>query len=291
MTETETTTALSNLSPEQQKRLERDRSHATGQFPTIPLIRLANKDAKQAPEGEYFIETRDGEEKVIRKIGKTPEVTILYKTVTYSYFDETSNELVAWTSDIHGYGDNKVTLFLKEDGKVSIDFDGTFNAFKDYRIKFDIIDPISKKKKGSLLTFKNVLYVLFEGIPYKMFVSNASAAGILDGKPSFEKAQKNSMQYYMDMCYQTQKALYDFTVTMDSLLIDGGLKPFYIMQFASVVPLEGEDLMKALDASMNTEKAIYMIDEMRKNAVLEKQHEVTVDQAKSVFGDDLSAVL
>lgn len=81
--------------------------------------------------------------------------------------------------------------------KVTIDFEGTFNQFKTYRSKFDKIHPVSKEKVGSNLTFKNVLYVLFEGKPHKMFVSNASAVGVQrDDKPSFDKCQKNSMQYY-----------------------------------------------------------------------------------------------
>lgn len=301
-------TALSTLTPQQQAKLERDRSRASNQYPTIPQIRLANKDMTQAPEGEYFIEVRKkDEESEIRDIGKNPEIVILYKTVTYSYYDDVNKELVAWTSDIHGYGDSPVTLFLKVKGKVTIDFDGTYNEFKKYRTKFDIIDPISGDKKGSNLTFKNVLYVLFEGKIHKMFVSNASAVGMQpDGKPSFDKCQKNSMQYFTDMCWNDQKALYDFAVTMGAKLVrkhdDGEAveagainakvpKPFYLMQFESVRPLQGEELSKAIDASIQTENAIRTIDAARKNSVTEEQHKVTVAEATEVFGEDNSTAL
>ncbi len=63
------------------------------------------------------------------------------------------------------------------------------------------------------------------------------------------------------------------------------------MQFESVRQIFDAELMAALDASMATEKAIYMIDEMRKNAVLEEQSKVTVEQATEVFGDDSTPAL
>lgn len=306
--ETPASKELTNLTPEQQRKLEADRSRGNGQFPQIPAIRLSNKDMTQAPEGNYFIETKKGKDEPadIRDIGKNPELVILYKTVTYSYFDEQNQELVAWTSDIHGYGDNPVTLFLKVNGKVTIDFEGTFNQFKAYRSKFDILHPVTKEKTGSNLTFKNVLYVLFEGKPYKMFVSNASAVGIQpDGRPSFDKPQSRSLQYFTDMCWNDQKALYDYAVTMDSRLVKKAEtapaepdviyaqvpKPFYIMRFESVRQLEGAELATAIDASIAAEKAIYTIDRIRKEQVMEDQHKTTKEEALDVFGDDPTAPL
>lgn len=294
-------TALTNIPPELQAKLDRDRSRSQNQFPVIPQIKLANKDMTQAPEGEYFIETKKKDEpSEIQKLGKNPELTILYKTATYSWYDETQNEMMAWTSDIHGYGDSPVTLYMKKNDKVVIDFDGTFNQFKDYRKKFDVLNPTTGLKQKSLLTFRNVLYVLFEGKPHKMFVSNASAVGVQpDGKPSFDKAQRHSMQYFTDMCWNEQKALYDFAVTMGSKLVrkkkeDGEdydpnvifatvTQPFYVLQFQSVRKLEGKELIDAIGASLNAEKAIYAIDAARKNQVQEEQHKVTPEEALEVF--------
>jgi hypothetical protein len=302
------TTALTNLPPELQAKLDRDRSRGNNQYPTIPVIRLANKDMTQAPEGEYFIETKvkDGESE-IQKLGKNPELIVLYQTRTYSYYDTDAKQLVAWTSDIHGYGDNNVVLYLKTDGKVSIDFDGTFNDFKKYRTKFDVIDPVTEKKKESLLKFKNVLYVLFEGKVCKMFVSNASAVGVLpDGRPSFDKAQSRSMQYFTDAQWNHQQALYDVAVTMSSKLVkkqeanqpvDPEViyaqvpKPFYIMQFESIRTLEPSELATAVEASMKAEAAIRTIDEMRKNSTLTEMHKATGEQIAEAFGEDQSAVI
>lgn len=300
--------ALSTLTPELQAKLDRDRSRGGNQYPAIPLIRLANKDQTQCAEGEYFIETKvkDGEWE-IQKLGKNPELVVLYQTRTYSYFDRESNQLVAWTSDIHGYGDNNVVLYLKTDGKVTIDFDGTFNEFKSYRTKFDVINPATGLKKESLLKFKNVLYVLFEGKVCKMYVTNASAVGVQpDGKPSFDKPQSRSMQYFTDAQWNTQQALYDVAVTMSSKLVkkmeasmpeDKDViyaqvpNPYYIMQFESIRKLEGKELATAVEASMKAEAAIRTIDEMRKNTVLSDMHKVTPEQAEDAFADDLTSVL
>lgn len=302
-------TALTHLTPEQKKKLDLDRSRGGGQFPNIPVLRLANKDMTQAPEGEYFIETRKGKDEKpdIEVVGKNPEIVILYKTYTYSYYDDTGNSLIAWTTDIHGFGDSPVTLFLKVNGKVTIDFEGTFNQFKKYRTKFDILHPVTKERTGSNLTFKTVLYVLCNGKPCKMFVSNASSVGVQpDGKPSFDKPRDRSLQCFTDMCWNDQKALYDFAVTMDSRLVkkqeagkpeESGVvyaqvpKPFYIMRFESVRRLEGAELGQAIDASMKAEQAIRTIDHMRKEQAMEESHKVTAEEAIDTFGEDVTPSL
>lgn len=306
----ENTTALSALSPEQQRRLEMDRRGGS-KYPSIPQIKLANKDETRAPEGEYFIEVKKGEDAVeVRCIGANPEIIPLYKTVTYSHFDQTrgeKGELVAWTSDIHGYKKNPVTVYLKDrNGKVIVDFDGTYDGFKEYRTKFDKKDH-EGERIGNNLKRKHILYVLFEGSPYKMIVSEASCSGIEpSGKPSFDTAQRHSLEYYLKMCWEDSKALYDFAVTMgskvvrekkddadnDTNVIYAKVKmPFIIMQFQAIRKLEEDEVAKALIASMNTEDAIHVIDEMRKNTVLSDMHKVTLEQAEDAFGDDVTSVL
>lgn len=315
--ETPASKELTNLTPEQQRRLEMDRRGGS-KYPTIPQIKLANKDETRAPEGEYFIETKKGEDAVeVRCIGPNPEIIPLYKTVTYSYFDSTrgeKGELVAWTSDIHGYKKNPVTLYLKDrEGNVTIDFDGTYDEFKDHRVKFDKKDH-DGKKIGNNLKRKHILYVLFEGNPHKMIVSEASCAGVEpNGKPSFDTVQRHSLEYYLKMCWNDSKALYDFAITMGSKLVrekkddmdnDPNViyakvkMPFYIMQFQAIRKVEEGEVANALVASMNTENAIHIIDESRKRDALaaeqqrqdeeeRKKHELTPEDAAETFGEEV----
>ncbi len=254
------------LSPAELSELQADREKMGGsKFPQIPQIRLSNKDMKQAPEGEYFIELYKGkdEEPEVRQLGSNPEITILYKTNTYSYYTK-EHGLIAWTSDIHGFSamDN-VTLFVKKDGKATISYEGAYPSFKQYMIRnFTQVDPITGDSK-KLLKFKTVLYVLFEGKPHKLFVSNASSAGVLDGLPSFDQPQAGSLQSYLDYCWRSKMTIYESTVTLGSRYIDSS-KPYYIMTFEKGNPLNDAALSLALTAKKQTEQAILMIDDARR---------------------------
>lgn len=298
---------LTNLTSEQQQRLERDRSGASSKFPRIPEIKLANKDETRAPEGEYFIESDKGDDQEpdIRCIGKKPEITILYKTVTYSYFDGQQKKLVAFTTDIHGYGDSPVTVFVRQGDAFVIDFDGTYNGFKNYRVKWAKKDPSTGAINGNYLKRKHVLYVLFEGKPYKMFVTNTSGVGILsDGKAAYDKPQPRSLEDFTGMCWRDSKALYDFAVTMDSRLVkrletgptDPNViyaeveKPFYIMRFDSIRKLEQAEVEQNLIASMEAEKGIYIIDRMRIEAARGAESKITQEEAAEGFGTDHSVI-
>ena len=119
-------------------------------YPKIPQIRLSNTDMKQAPEGEYFIEIYKGkdEEPEIKILGPNPEIVILYKTSTYSYYTK-EHGLVAWTSDIHGFSAlDRVTLFVKRDGKVVIEKDAVYPEFKQYiQAKYTTVDPVTGDSK------------------------------------------------------------------------------------------------------------------------------------------------
>lgn len=260
-----TSTALTDLSPDELSILEADRQKMGGSMPSIPQIRLSNKDMTQAPEGEYFTELYKGkdEEPEIRLRGPNPEVTILYKTNTYSYYTKEAG-LVAWTSDIHGFtAMDDVTLFVKRDGKVSVDFHGPYPSFKLHKEKYVSRDEITGTTKN-LLKFKTVLYVLFEGKPYKVFVSNASNAGVdQDGNPSFESPQPLSLQVFNDMLWREKRAAYEFTVRLGSRLIESS-KPYYIMTFENVGETPADQLRTAMTARRDAEKAIYLIDDARR---------------------------
>lgn len=265
------------------------------QFPTIPLIRLANKDMKQAPEGEYFIETRKGkdEEPDIRVIGPNPEIVVLYKTNTYSYYTP-EDGLVAWTSDIHGFNSlDAVTLYRRKGDKVSIDFDGVWPEFKKHKeAKYETIDPVTDRVK-KLLKYKTVAYVLFEGKPYKMFFTNASAVGVdAEGLPSFKNPQPKSLESFLKQCWFDKRMHYEFAVTLGSQFIEGS-KPYYIIKLLKGRDLSAEELSVSLKASKDVELAVMAIDESRKRKVLDDSERpaVTPAEAAEVFADEPHHVL
>jgi hypothetical protein len=307
-----TSQALSTLSQDELAQLEADRQKMGGsRVPTIPQIRLSNKDMTAAPEGEYFIEVYKGkdEESEIRELGPNPEITILYKTATYSYYTK-EDGLMAWTSDIHGFTSlDRVTLFVKREGKVVIEKDANYPEFKQYvGQRFVTTDPVTGKPK-KLLKFKTVLYVLHEGQPYKMFVSNASSAGVdAEGLPSFDAPQPTSLQAFTDSCWQAKRALYEFSVRLGSQYVTSDAddetpgkllakvpKPFYVMTFERAGDLDADSLRTALRASKQAEAAIHAIDESRRvveapetkedlpDFDVEVVHEPTVDASDLPF--------
>lgn len=280
------TTPTTSLAPELQAVLAKDRKGGSS-YPQLPVIRLCNKDMKQTTEGHYFIETRKGKDEApeIREIGPNPEVTILYRTSTYSYFDKSTETLRAWTTDIHGYTDlDRLAMFVNNDGKVSIAFDGAYPAFKEFKKKYDQVDPVTEKKKGSLLKFKTVLYVLFEGKPYKMFVSTASSTGIdKEGKADFKNPQPDSFSYFADKCWQEEHSTYEFKLELGSRYVESS-KPYYLMTFNILKTLEPKELEQAIMARVETEKAIFAIDDARRRSV-------KVEEPVSSFGEDLTPLL
>jgi hypothetical protein len=280
-------TALA-LSATELSELQAERDKMGSRFPTIPQIRLANKDMKQAPEGEYFIERKRGkdEEPEITPIGPGPEITILYKTSTYSYFTK-EDGLIAWTSDIHGFTHmDDVVLFLKKDGQVVIDFEGNYPAFKTHmQAKYVTVDPVTDKTK-KLLKFKTVLYVCYQGQVYKMFVSNASSAGVdLDGNPSFDKPQDDSLQAITDSYWSAKRLSYEFKVRLGSRYVESS-KPYYIMTFSPAGELDAESLRLSWKLSKDTQKAIHLIDQARRPQEA-KPIETAVDYTSDVNPEDL----
>ncbi len=258
-------TALAALSADEQAAIQADRKKMGNTFPSVPMIRLSNKDMTQAPEGEYFIERRNGDESEVTPIGKEPAITILYRTYTYSYFTK-ADGLIAWTSDIHGFTQmDDVTLFVRKGDKIEIAFEGDYRSFKTFMDeKYTTSDPVTGKKQ-KLLKFKTVLYVEYEGEVYKMFVSNASNAGVdLEGNPSFDNPQPKSLQTFMDSCWKQKRVSYEFKLVLGSAYVETS-KPFYIMTFAVLSENDVDSLKRAIAKSRDVQKSIMVLDAARKN--------------------------
>lgn len=253
------------LSQDELAIMQNDQQKMGNRFPTIPQIRLSNTDMKQAPEGEYFIQRGYGEDAEIETIGSYPEIVILYRTYTYSYSTK-EDGLIAWTSDIHGFGalDN-VTLYKKTNGKVDIEFDGSYTDFKILKDKkYSVVDPMTGKSK-SVLKFKTVLYVSYLGQCYKMFVSNASSSGVdHEGKLAFENPKEKSLQVFFNSLWKDKKISYQYKVQLGSELIKSS-KPYYIMTFSVLGEQAIEDLKTSIRMSQDAQKAILIIDNARKD--------------------------
>ncbi len=253
------------LSQDELAIMKADREKMGSKFPTVPQIRLSNTDMEQAPNGEYFIQKGYGENVEIIPIGKMPEIVIIYRTYTYSYSTK-EDGLIAWTSDIHGFGPmDDVTLFKKINGKVEIDFDGSYAEFKNHAKKhYTMIDPVTQKEK-KLLKFKTVLYVTYNGEVHKMFVTNASSSGVdSEGNLSFDKPQEGSLQVFFDNLWKDKRISYEYKLMLGSKYIKSS-KPYYIMTFGVMGEQSVDDLRVSIRMSQQAQKAIVMIDSARKN--------------------------
>jgi hypothetical protein len=146
-------------------------------YPTIKM-RNAKSSLKEIEKGEFcLLKKVDGkEEKEITKLGTNPRVIILKRRYSYSYYDEDTDTLVAWTNELDGFNPSQVVKLARKgpNGKTVQTF--TWPEFKAWKEQ----DPL-----GKLLTFRNILYVIV-GEPKienlaRLFVSNASVTGVRDG--------------------------------------------------------------------------------------------------------------
>jgi hypothetical protein len=264
--------------------------------PNIPSIKLKNSEKKVEglTRGNYFIEDYDGENKTFRDIGPNPVVHILHRCYTYSYYDEDASQLVAWTSEIDGFTEYDPTVYLysKRDGKASVEFCGNYPSVKQYMLANYSVTKGEKQK--SLMKFQNCLYVLFEGKPYRMFVSNAGAAGIAEGAkgPDFKHPQKESLQNFIDTTrgIEMEAALLEFDCQLGSRFIEDAEQPYYIMTFTNAGPNEKiPETMPVyrkfmMDLAKNRQ---WELDRMGGNKVQTPTHEEAVE----AFGEDMSAVI
>lgn len=201
-------------------------------------------NGKALPRGGYYIESYDPQkkEKAYQAIGMKPEVVILHQCFTYSWYKE-GEGLMAWTNDIQALDDTGyVTLYSKRSGQVKIEFQGRykpdFKNFIDQKYTARGVDGSTEK----LLKFQTLLYVLFEGKVYRMFVTNASAAGIPKGQkaPDFRDPQAGSLKLFVEGTRgrDMDGALCEFVCKLGATFRDDMEQPFYIRTFENVGPNE-----------------------------------------------------
>lgn len=235
------TKALTTLTPDQQAVLDQARKENDRSFtPRIDEIKLAQKDMAGVSAGEFYTQSWDAEskQKVFKNIGKNPQIVILRKAATYSYYSEALKRLVAWTSDINGYSEQDSVILFKNDGKSPfIEFRGSYPEFKAYSLKnYTTVNPVEDTIK-KLLSFKTVLYVLYENKVYRMFASNPSVTGIAEGEKTadFKKPQLLSLTHFLDNLNDLSSgehsaACFEEICELDSKYIESTI-PFHIIQF------------------------------------------------------------
>jgi len=238
-------TALTTYTPEQQALLAHARAQNNSQSftPRIPDIKLApaNKDIAGVEKGHYYLTNYDSDtkKKTYKDIGKNPNIVILKKAATYSYFSDKLNRLVAWTSDVEGYTENHQVVLYKDDGQNKfVEWEGNYKQFKEYvEQNYSIYNPADGTKK-KLLEFQTVLYVIYEGEVYRMFVKNTGLAGVAEGAKNAElkKPQLLSLTHYLDISSDRSgdaqsAACFESVCELDSKLIKGDTIDYYIMQF------------------------------------------------------------
>jgi hypothetical protein len=246
------------LSPEQQNVLAKARQVASRpNVQRVPELRLYNTMMKVdgVQIGEYFIQEWDTEakEQKITPIGPNPKIAILHRCYSYSYFDEDAKDashpkgrLIAWTTEFNGFTAlDTVTLFSSDGKDTKVEQQGSYKEIKAYiNQKYVVQKPNGSIKK--LMKFTNVLYVMYEGKVYRMFVSNASAAGV-DGDEGadFKNPQPESLLDYLGKASEVREAAYfENQCELGSRFVEGE-RQYYLMLFKLVGP--NPDLVAAID--------------------------------------------
>lgn len=265
--------ALEGLSDRQRAVLEAARRQNNRQQPvSYDSIKLKDSekkvldvDGKPLPRGEYYIESYDpaSKSKTYRCIGKNPEIVILHRCYTYSWYKE-GEGLMAWTSDIQSLDESGyVTLFAKQDGKMTVAFEGRYKPDFKNLIDAKYTSRSTDGKTEKLLKFQTLLYVMFEGVVYRMFVTNASAAGIPMGEkgPDFKNPQPGSLIEFIEKTTRgTEMAgsLPEWVCRLGATFRDEMEQPFYIRTFENVGP--NPELGKALDELDKLSQAVKSAD-------------------------------
>lgn len=204
-------------------------------YDTIKL-KDSEKRIEGLTRGNYFIESYDGEKKTYRDIGPNPEIVILHRCYTYSYYKE-GEGLKAWTSDIQGFSDTDfVQLYSKKSGMRDPEFIGTYKQFKLYVAQHYVVRS-GEADEEKLLTFQNLLYVLFEERVHRMFVSNASTAGIAPGERGgdFKNPQPLSLLHFIETTREKAgSAMCEYVCKLGSYFKDDVEQPFYIRTFENI---------------------------------------------------------
>lgn len=241
------------LSQDQQTALAFARQqNAKRSIPRPPEIRLHNvmMDVKGVEKGQYFINRFNSttEENEAEPIGPSPKLLVLHRAYTYSYYDEQANRLVAWTNELTSFDEGqRVFLFCNNGEKAFIEKEGTFPEVQAYmKQKYVIQKPGGSLK--NLMKFTNVLYVLYGGIDpeknvYRMFVSNASAAGVEtpESTPDFKNPQPGSLLQFWRETQNRETAAFETWCELGSKYIEG-TRQFWLMTFTPKEQVSDSDL-------------------------------------------------
>jgi hypothetical protein len=181
----------SNISPEQRESYRSRNTVTRSNSVDIPTIKLKNSmsKVKGVKKGHFFTtEEIDGEVKHT-DLGETVEVVILNRYYTYSNYDKDTEKLVAWTNEIIDF-DSNVCVYVPQEGSAPTTEIMHFTDFK----------TLKKNDKWGRMTFKNVLYVLLNEKVYRMFISNASNTGVVDGDKygDFDNPLPDSLMKFCD---------------------------------------------------------------------------------------------
>ncbi len=274
------------LSPEDQAVLRQVRQMNAKPSVQQMYDTLKFKDSEKRVEGltrgNYYIESYDGskpdgERKIVRDIGPNPEMVILHRVYTYSQYVE-GQGLKAWTSDITGFSEqDMVTLYAIQDGKRVEEFIGSYPELKIYMAQHYITHhPDGRDEK--LMTFQNLLYVLFEGKVYRMFVSNASAAGIAPGAKGgdFKNPQPKSLLSFIDSTHEQQgSALCEYICRLASWFKDDVEQPFYIRTFENMG--ENPNLPEAI-----AQVKLLLLDSMRQQKEIAEKRNISDLRQESI---------
>ena len=284
------------LSPEQTEALNKARRmNAKPRPPVVPELKLVQTDIGNIKAGNYIIKTYNPETKEsdITKIGENPKVTILHRAYSYSYFDEVDKELKAWTNEFTGFTNlDQTFLFSKKDGKAVAEFQGNYPQLKRYKNENYCF------KKGanvmSLLKFRTILYVLYAGKPYRMFVSNASNSGIDPdtGKPAdMGRPMEGSLgKFCQEVSHSDANAFFEHTCALGSTKIEPEGKPaYYLMTFKEEGKTEDLGAVTNIYMQLLSDLEIMLRNDVERMSIatMEKEESSDVKVAAEVMNSDL----
>lgn len=224
------------------------------QFPTIKM-RNAKSTMKDIKKGEFAlvknIEGEGGKSEDVTPLGPTPKIVILKRRFSYSYYDEDTQELVAWTNEIDRFAEGQIVkLAHKRGGKKTVR-SFTWPEFKAWKEQAD---------EGKKLTFRNVLYVCV-GEPKienlaRLFVSNASVTGVTDGEKTgdYKHPLPGSFLDFEKPISWSQSAYFECVCELGSTWLEQN--EYYLMTFKNAGPNESMDATLPIYGMLNTELAI-----------------------------------
>jgi len=241
---------------EQQKYLQDLRSEVgSARLPQYAKIAMVNdkSEVKGMVKGEFYtseqVKNDAGEyETVTKSIGMSPDIVLLRRRYSYSFYSKKQDKLLAWTCELDDFKQN-VCLVSNASGTATLEFSGSFQEFKMFRDQ-----KYTDQEGKNLLKFRNVFYVLFQGRVYRLFVSNASITGIPMGEKhgDYKNPQEGSFLLFEKMLQAAGMHYSERILRLGSAIKEGD--SYYLMTFADAGEnlniVEAIELRKELDADL-----------------------------------------